>query len=85
MAGAAQLLPMFLSDKSEKTDIKKIGKDEDTGLNLYSYRYKGDPKTYPKTVGPMAQEVEKKFPEMVKEVAGRKAVDGNFLMGMMRK
>jgi hypothetical protein len=85
MAGAAQLLPMFLSDKSEKTDIKKIGKDEDTGLNLYSYRYKGDPKTYPKTVGPMAQEIEKKFPEMVKEVAGRKAVDGNFLMGMMRK
>lgn len=84
LAGAAQFLP-FLSDKSEKTDIKKVGKDEETGINLYSYRYKGDPKTYPKMVGPMAQEVEKKFPEMVTEVAGRKVVDGNFLMGMMRK
>jgi hypothetical protein len=86
MAGAAQLLPFLgLSDERMKTDIKKVGKDEDTGLNLYSYRYKGDPKTYPKVVGPMAQEVEKKFPEMVKEVAGRKAVEGNFLMGMIRK
>ena len=45
-----------MSDENEKTDKKKIGKDPDTGLDLYSYRYKGDPKTYPKVVGPMAQD-----------------------------
>jgi len=59
-AGLA-LLPA-LSDKDMKTDIKKLGKDEETGLDIYSYRYKDDPKTYPKVVGPMAQDIEKKYP-----------------------
>lgn len=86
LAGAAKILPFFgFSDERMKTDIKKVGKDEETGLNIYSYRYKGDPKTYPKVVGPMAQEIEKKYPEKVKEIAGRKAVEGNFLMGLMSK
>ena len=88
MAGAAQFLPVVMSmfsDRTGKTDIKKIGKDEETGINIYSYRYKGDPKTYPKMVGPMAQEIEKKYPDKVSEIAGRKVVDGNFLMGMIRK
>ena len=34
------------SDREEKTDIKKLGKQG--GLDMYAYRYKGDPKTYPK-------------------------------------
>ena len=88
MAGAAQFIPMVMSmfsDRTGKTDIQKVGKDEETGLNIYSYRYKGDPKTYPKMVGPMAQEVEQKYPDKVSEIAGRKVVDGNFLMGMMQK
>jgi hypothetical protein len=55
-------LLLGLSDRDEKTDIRKVGKDKKTGLPLYSYRYKGDPKTYPKVVGPMAQDVEKMFP-----------------------
>jgi len=67
-----------LSDETMKTDVKKVGKDKETGLDMYSYRYKGDPKTYPKVVGPMAQDIEKKYPEAVTEVAGKKAVDMKF-------
>ena len=73
----ASILP-FLSDERMKTDVEKIGKDKETGVDMYAYRYKGDPKTYPKVVGPMAQDIEKKYPEAVKEVAGRKTVDVQF-------
>ena len=59
--GLAALLPW--SDENAKTDITKVGKDPETGVNLYAYRYKGDPKTYPKVIGPMAQEIEKKYPD----------------------
>jgi hypothetical protein len=52
------------SDRREKTDIKKVGKDP-LGLNTYSYRYKGDDRT---RTGPMAQEVRKALPEAVEEV-----------------
>ena len=67
----------MMSDKSMKTDISKVGKDKDTGLDVYSYRYKGDPKSYPKVVGLMADEIETKMPEAVKEVGGKKAVAFN--------
>lgn len=74
----------FLSDPSMKTDIEKIGKDKETGLNMYAYRYKGDPKTYPKMVGPMADEIEEKYPDKVKEVGGKKVVAMNFLKGKVK-
>lgn len=78
-AGLAQLGGLFgMSDENMKTDIKKVGKDKETGLNLYAYRYKGDPKTYPKIVGPMAQEVEKKFPDQVVDIGKYKAVNLGF-------
>lgn len=64
---------MGLSDERDKTDIKRIGKRSDD-VPLYSYRYKGDPKSYPKVVGPMAQDIEKKYPGAVKEVGGHKIV-----------
>ena len=51
-----------MSDRSMKTDITDLGKDPKTGLKMHAFRYKGDPKSYPKVVGPMAQDVEKKFP-----------------------
>lgn len=73
-----------LSDPSMKTDIKKIGKDKETGLNMYSYRYKGDPKTYPKMVGPMADEIAKKYPDKVKKVGGKLTVESNFLKGLVQ-
>ena len=79
-ATLASFLPMIpgLSDKTMKTDIKKVGKDKETGLDMYSYRYKGDPKTYPKMVGPMAQDVQKKYPDQVKEIGGKLAVNLGF-------
>jgi hypothetical protein len=72
-----KLLPQLItafSDRRDKTDIKKLGKENEFGLPLYAYRYKGDPKSYPKVVGPMAQDVEKKYPGVVKEVGGHKTV-----------
>lgn len=53
-----------VSDRREKTDIKKIGKDP-LGLNTYEYKYKGDDR---KRTGVMAQEVRKVLPEAVEEV-----------------
>jgi hypothetical protein len=44
------------SDRHLKTDIQKVGTHPPTGLDLYSYRYKGDPKSYPKVTGPMAED-----------------------------
>jgi len=73
-----------LSDPSMKTDVQKLGKDKETGLNMYAYRYKGDPKSYPKVVGPMADEIQKKYPDQVKKVGGKLAVNANFLMGKVK-
>lgn len=58
------------SSRKLKTDIQKIGKDEDTGLNMYAYRYKGDPKNTVKVVGPMAEDIEKRFPGSTAEIDG---------------
>jgi hypothetical protein len=60
-----------------KTDVQKVGKDKQTGMDVYSYRYKGDPKTYPKVVGLMADDIEEKMPDAVETVAGKKAVKFN--------
>lgn len=85
VASLAKVLPALFafSDEREKTDIQKVGKDKESGLDMYAYRYKGDPKSYPKVVGPMAQDIEKKYPDQVTEVGGRKAVNLGF--GPMRK
>lgn len=75
--GVMKSLPALvgmLSDRRDKTDIKELGKDPETGLPLYAYRYKEDPKSYPKIVGIMAQDVEKKYPKAVAEVGGHKVV-----------
>jgi hypothetical protein len=70
----------LLSDERMKTDVEKLGKDPSTGLQTYAYRYKGDPKSYPKVVGPMAQEVERKYPGSVREIGGKKVI-GNLGFG----
>lgn len=67
---------LFLSDENEKKDIKKLGNDPQTGLPLYSYNYKDDPKSAPKRVGPMAQDIEKANPGAVMKVGGKKVVRG---------
>lgn len=74
--GVLSLLGGFFSDREDKTDIEKLGKDPNTGLDIYAYRYKGDPKSYPKVVGPMAQDIEKKFPGSTKKVGGHMTVTG---------
>jgi hypothetical protein len=63
-AGAA----LFASDKALKTDITKTGVHPPTGLPIYSYRYKGDPKSYPKVSGPMAEDVMQVAPHAVKTI-----------------
>jgi len=70
-----------MSDRNMKTDIEKI---TDGPVPLYAYRYKSDPKTYPKVVGPMAQDVEKKFPSSVKKFGGKRVIDINNLMEALR-
>jgi hypothetical protein len=51
------------------------------GKKLYSYNYKADPaKT--RQIGVMAQEVERKNPEAVKEIGGIKHVSYGRLFGV---
>lgn len=52
-----------LSDERAKKDIKPTGKL--MGHNIYEFRYKGQGNGTPKTVGVMAQEVERKRPDAV--------------------
>jgi hypothetical protein len=80
--GVLQMLPMLMmmSDRNTKTDITKL---TDGDIPIYSYRYKGDPKSYPKVVGPMAQDIEKKYPSAVKKVGKYKTVDLDNLMEVL--
>jgi hypothetical protein len=80
--GALKTLPalLALSDRNTKTDIKKL---TDGDIPMYSYRYKGDPKSYPKIVGPMAQDIEKKFPSAVSKVGKHKVVNYSNLMEVL--
>ena len=56
------------SDRHLKTDITPVGVHPPTGLPLYSYRYKGDPKSFPKVTGPMAEDAMQVAPHAVKTV-----------------
>ena len=76
--------PLMASDRNLKTDIKKVGDDPLAGIPIYSYRYRGDPKSYPKVIGPMAQDIEKKFPSAVKKVGRYKTVDLSNLMEVLK-
>jgi hypothetical protein len=68
-AAGGALAPLLAgSDRHLKTDITKVGVHPQTGLPLYSYRYKGDPKSYPKITGPMAEDAMQVAPHAVKTV-----------------
>ena len=54
---------MYKSDRRLKEDIKLIGVDEKTGLNLYEFTYKNGSST--KYIGVMADEAKEKFPNAV--------------------
>lgn len=67
----------LLSDRSMKTDISKVGMHP-AGVPMYAFRYKGDPKTFPKVVGPMAEDVAKIAPHAVSAIpgsGGRRAIN----------
>jgi hypothetical protein len=76
LGAGLSLLPAIFSDRNAKTDIEKLGVDPETGLTTYAYRYKGDPKSYPKVVGPMAQDVERAAPEMTRRIGGKLVISG---------
>jgi hypothetical protein len=71
-----------LSDEDEKTNIEKLGTDPDTGLDIYAYDYKADVKAAKrgerpmtmKRIGPMAQDIEEKFPGSTKRIGGKLVV-----------
>jgi hypothetical protein len=54
------------SDIRVKKNLKKVGKGV-TGLDVYDYNFKGEDPGTPKHRGPMAQDIEKQFPEAVSE------------------
>lgn len=66
----------LLSDREDKTDITKLGKDPRSGVDMYAYRYKDDPKHYPKVVGPMAQDLEKLMPGVTRLLGGHRVIGG---------
>ena len=73
-------LGVFSEDKA-KTDIEKVGTDPETGLGIFAYRYKDDPKSYPKVTGIMASDVEKKYPKAVHRVGkgGKRVIDASMI------
>ncbi len=74
----------LFSDENEKTDVKKLGKDPRTGVEMAAYRYKGDPKTYPKVVGPAsAQQVERVHPGATRKIGGKRIITTGALKKMM--
>jgi hypothetical protein len=68
ISGGASLL----SDPKDKTDIEQLG--EKDGVPIAAFRYKGDPKSYPKVVGPMADDVEKRLPGSTFGIGGHRAI-----------
>jgi hypothetical protein len=54
---------LMLSDRRAKKDIRKVG--ELKGLPLYEYRYKGEGRADPKSIGVMADEAQKANPRAV--------------------
>jgi hypothetical protein len=66
LLGLGGNLAMAFSDGRLKEDVEKVGETND-GQNIYSYRFKGSPKT---EIGLLAQEVRKRKPDAVKEGVG---------------
>jgi len=60
------------SDRRLKQDIKRVGTHDETGVPIYTYRYKGGDVTM---MGVMADELEAVVPEAVREVGGYKVVN----------
>ncbi|MEN6587986.1 MAG: tail fiber domain-containing protein [Sulfuricella sp.] len=67
-----------ISDRRLKEDITKVGYDAETGLNIYTFRYKSQPERVFR--GVMADEVRELYPDAVVNMPnGYLAVDYNML------
>lgn len=73
-----------LSEDDTKTDKEKVGKLPGTDLEMWAFRYKKDPKHYPKVVGVMASDVEKKMPDAVHRVDGKRVINYGMIGEAMR-
>jgi len=71
LQAAASVMRYMPSDARLKRDIVKVGSLHD-GTPVYSYTYLDDPTP---RIGLIAQDVERRNPEAVAEIGGRKAVD----------
>lgn len=69
LAGQLGGAAIMASDRRLKKDIKQIGT-----VPVYAFRYKWDSDKSQKTIGFMADEVEKVAPEMVTEMNGYRAI-----------
>ncbi len=74
LGGVGSLVGTFLSDDNAKKDKTRLG-DVKGEMGLWSYRYKGEPKTTPKHVGLMASEVEREKPSAIKRKDGLRYVN----------
>jgi hypothetical protein len=76
-----QMLPMLASDRDLKTNIEKL--DDSGPVPIYAYDYKADVAAAkkaksplpPKRVGPMAQDIERVAPHLVRKVGGKRVID----------
>jgi hypothetical protein len=84
MGAAAQIGAAFLSDIRVKENIEFIGKDPQSGLNIYGFEYANPWKAiggYGRHIGHMAQEVEQIYPHAVIEIDGIKHVNYGAIYG----
>lgn len=76
--GFGSLFSGIFSDRRLKENVERVGKTDD-GQNIYAYNYKGDDTPQ---IGLMAQEVEKRNPDAVREhPSGYKMVDYGRALG----
>jgi hypothetical protein len=74
LAGAATTAAFKFSDRRLKNNIEEVGRDERTMLPLYEFEYNGG--SGQRYLGVMADDVEKRFPDMVYTMPdGYKAVN----------
>jgi hypothetical protein len=59
------LVPKPGSDRRLKKNLKKVGVHKPTKTPIYAYNWKGDPPGAPKSLGPMAQDLQKTIPGSV--------------------
>jgi len=71
-------IPMILSDRSMKQDITPVGNVLDALETIDTFRFSYRNKNATQTIGVMAQDVKKTYPELVKKVSGTPYLGVNY-------